>query len=359
MISGPSALSPRRASADTQRSALTREPARSSVDLPSTSGSRFSIDESTRSRDPTRRPKPPPLYPAHSSPSIPPSAASRTLRNVSPTIPSDSPVLATPSRRAGREPSSPITPTPQPGARLGTMRRASASSSALPLSGRAVSPTPIRDTSSPPPLGARSPSTRRATPTRGLSSSSTSNLPLSPVSTRRPSGEMSRPSLEGPARRPSLDAPRPSFRTESPTTSRASSPRALSPTSPYNHRQGLEASTTSLSTHTSVENRELIRAAASLLCRELGRSPTHLRKSGVSEVEVEEIEVRMRNLVRLERIWSKSGTGTASQSTLSSSGLLGANGVLSSGEEKERKYFCEALRDGYVLCQLSFFSPFR
>jgi hypothetical protein len=112
-------------------------------------------------------------------------------------------------------------------------------------------------------------------------------------------------------------------------------------------RSGYSLSTSSLSTPCNPEHRELIRAAASLLCREVGRAHS-LRKIGVSEYDAEEVEVRMRNLARLERIWTKSGTGTTNQSTLAG---LSANGASSSGEEKERRYFCEALRDGYVLCQ--------
>ena len=43
----------------------------------------------------------------------------------------------------------------------------------------------------------------------------------------------------------------------------------------------------------------------------------------------------MRALARLECVWS------SSEST-------------ASGEERERRLFCEALRDGYVLCQCVF-----
>lgn len=61
--------------------------------------------------------------------------------------------------------------------------------------------------------------------------------------------------------------------------------------------------------------------------------------------EWEEVEVRLQPLVRLERIWGKSGSvfgGSASQIQ---------NGSGAGGEERERRVFCEALRDGFVLCQ--------
>ena len=65
-----------------------------------------------------------------------------------------------------------------------------------------------------------------------------------------------------------------------------------------------------------------------------------------------EVEARTRALARLERIWSKSGNNSSSNvptATLSSSGFS------ASGEERERKLFSDALRDGYVLCQCVFF----
>jgi hypothetical protein len=150
------------------------------------------------------------------------------------------------------------------------------------------------------------------------------------------------------ANRPSLDSSRPSYASyaselssNSPATSRAASPRGLSPDpGPYQGGHAYNASSSSLASTPAVlpEHRELLRAAASLLCRELGRSSAQLRRNGFSDQDWEEIEVRMRNLVRLERIWGKGGLAAASAS--------GSN-----GEERERRAFCEALRDGYVLCQ--------
>jgi hypothetical protein len=114
------------------------------------------------------------------------------------------------------------------------------------------------------------------------------------------------------------------------------SARGLTPSpGPYHGHRNRNASSSSLGT-SNQEHRELIRAAASLLCRELGRSAAQLRRIGFSDQDYEEIEVRMRNLVRLERIWGgPQGTGS--------------NGL--AGEERDRRAFTEALRDGYVLCQ--------
>ncbi|KAF9482546.1 hypothetical protein BDN70DRAFT_874898 [Pholiota conissans] len=52
----------------------------------------------------------------------------------------------------------------------------------------------------------------------------------------------------------------------------------------------------------------------------------------------EEVEVRVKELIKEEKVWrnkgSKGGTGRDDES-----------------EERERRIFIEALRDGYVLCQ--------
>lgn len=63
----------------------------------------------------------------------------------------------------------------------------------------------------------------------------------------------------------------------------------------------------------------------------------------------EGVEVRMRSLARLERIWGKSGV-QASSSNVNVNGLS-SSGLSASGEERERRLFTEALRDGFVLCQ--------
>ena len=74
-------------------------------------------------------------------------------------------------------------------------------------------------------------------------------------------------------------------------------------------------------------------------------------------IELEEIELRLRPLARLERIWGKSGSAMSngipntSGSSVTGFGVFGAGGASSMGEDRERRLFSEALRDGYVLCQ--------
>lgn len=109
------------------------------------------------------------------------------------------------------------------------------------------------------------------------------------------------------------------------------------------------ASSTSLVSPANPEHRELIRSAASFLCKEMLKPPSQVNKSSLEPKEWEEVEARLRALARLERIWSRSGAmGSTSQVNVVG---IGGGGVASGGEEKERRLFAEALRDGYVLCQ--------
>jgi hypothetical protein len=89
-------------------------------------------------------------------------------------------------------------------------------------------------------------------------------------------------------------------------------------------------------------HREAVRTATSVLCKEMLR-PSQRASLGVREAE--EVECRMRALARLERVWGKSGPSTNGSMTQVGSGVNMA------GEERERRKFTEALRDGYVLCQ--------
>ncbi|KAJ7066618.1 Pkinase-domain-containing protein [Mycena amicta] len=245
-------------------------------------------------------------------------------------------------RRAVRDasPSPPPTPTPMSGSR-GQIGRSSSSASVNPPL-KSASPVP-RGTS---PIRPRSPSRRVVTPLRSLSSASTSHLPLSssplpsPTSARRPSLDSSR--------RVSIDSPRrPSFREESPSPVR---PRDRTPSTQrpvYTTRQ-LNASTTSLSGPSNPEHRDLIRTATSMLCKEIVKPPAHMARTESGQRDWEQVEVRMRALARLERIWGKSGVGgSASNLTLGQ-----PSGISVGGEERERRLFTEALRDGFVLCQL-------
>lgn len=96
-------------------------------------------------------------------------------------------------------------------------------------------------------------------------------------------------------------------------------------------------STTSL--NASSPYRETIRIASSLLIKHLSRPPPPLRPH-----EWHDVEVRLRALARLERIWGRSGGGGSSTTAVGTTTGLGG------GEERERRLFCETVRDGYVLC---------
>ena len=90
--------------------------------------------------------------------------------------------------------------------------------------------------------------------------------------------------------------------------------------------------------------------ATAVLCKEMLRPGQH---TGFGIRESEEVEVRMRALARLERVWGKSGAyadGNVAQSGATGSGIIGGSASMV-GEERERRLFTEALRDGYVLCQ--------
>ncbi|OCH87395.1 hypothetical protein OBBRIDRAFT_160313 [Obba rivulosa] len=298
------------------------------------------ISSSTASSSKSR---PPPLI-------ISSAALGRSVERSSPGLPE------TPTRRPREGAISPDltppSPTPRGVAALST-RRAAASASHLPLGSPPASPTTPRPNS---PLRARSSS--RTAVHRPLPSASSSHLPSSSTSSGQ-SGR--RPSLD---QRSSLDQQRPTL-TPSPSTSRAASPiatpsrpRAISPTqrnfSPsYSQNRFLNTSTTSLGTSpSSPEFREQIRAASAFLCKEMLKPPSQLSKNSLSTKEWEDVEVRLRALARLERVWGKSGSAMGSTSQLSSVGGLSSSGLSAGGEERERRLFCEALRDGYVLCQL-------
>ena len=241
-----------------------------------------------------------------------------------------------------------------------------------------------------------SPPSRRLGTNRG--SASTSHLPLYPSSPTRARSPTSRhgpatPTLGEKARRPSIDSPpsrRPSVEgaRSALSTSRPSPPssqirsRLATPNSPtrstsptplargYTYSKKLNVSTPSLSSsvpanlsntggsnsNANPEHRDLLRQATSILCRELLKPPGH-NTTGLGSTELDEIERRLRALARLERIWGKSGTTNAngasdtSASVVTGFGVLGAGGPSSMGEDRERRLFSEALKDGYVLCQ--------
>lgn len=267
-------------------------------------------------------------------------------------------------------------------------------------------PTPVRQRDSIDAPGQRgrfevpespSPPSRRLGAARA--SASASHLPLSPSSPTRARSPTSRhgptiPSTGDKARRPSIDSPaprRPSVddRRSALSASRPNSPpsqirprvvtpnlpsRTTSPTPPprgdYTYNRKFNLSAASLSSSVSailnnagnfnstayLEHRDLLRQATSILCKELLKPPGH-NTTGLGVIELEEIELRLRALARLERVWGKSGSVYASGvpntsgSVVTSFGGLGAGGASSMGEDRERRLFSEALKDGYVLCQ--------
>lgn len=288
-----------------------------------------------------------------------------------------SPGASTPTRRNHDLPSPPDTPTPVSKSRNQptgpSSRKAAASSGHLPLNTLDVGSSPRASS----PVRTRSPTPRTArvvTPTqRGLSSSSTSHLPLSRASPsptpRRPSIDVQRRLSVDTAQRPSVDSPRrtsvesprrlsaetPRPTRESPTDDRGSSssrPRAVSPSQrSYAQNRHLNMSSLSLSGPPNPEYRELIRTATSMLCKEMIKIPPHMSRSKSGIKDWEEVEFRTRNLTRSERTWAKGGVYGGSTSNLSSVGGITSSGLSSGGEERERRLFCEALRDGFVLCQ--------
>lgn len=302
-------------------------------------------------------------------------------------------------RRSHDSSSPPDTPTPLSGSRgqLDDPSRTPVAASAthLPLHSSPPStptPTPNRATS---PARARTPLKQVVAPAsyQGFASASVSHLPLNssspptastPATTsvdapRRPSVDASRrgsintpqrPSFDT-SRRPSAEVPR---KTSGETSRRGSIevhrrptaspvPRACSPQStvrpratspsqrtPAYTQNRFNISTASLISPSTPEQREVIRAATSLLCKELRKAPAHLARSDAQK-EWAEVEVRLQPLIRLERVWGKSGGASASSSQVAVGGV-GSIVLSSAGEERERKLFCEALRDGVVLCQL-------
>ncbi|KAH9479372.1 Cytokinesis protein sepH [Psilocybe cubensis] len=273
---------------------------------------------------------------------------------------------STPTRpRKDRDRDTPDTPSPRGNGHLarGTSLRPS------PITPRAAPSSALRPRS--PSAATRS---TQVTPPRGLTSASATHLPLTSSPSPPPTPTRRRPSLD-PSKRPSLDAPRrPSIdatprrssrdspiglrRNESPSPSPVIRPRAISPTQrSYAQNRHFNISSGSLvlsnnhppPTPTRGEDatpRDLIRTATTLICKQVQKPPHHMCRTEQGIRDWEEVEVRTRNLVRLEKGWAKGVASTARRSSVdvTSSGL--------SGEDKERKLFCEALRDGYVLCQL-------
>ncbi|KAH9166815.1 Pkinase-domain-containing protein [Lactarius sanguifluus] len=260
-----------------------------------------------------------------------------------------SPGPSTPTRPGSREPLSPPgTPTPTASrAQLG--KRSSSGTTRFSQDQPPSSPSGSRPKSPSSPHTRAPPSPRVVTP-RGFTSTSTSSLNYPPSYS---SNAIRRSSID--RRSPSPALPRAS----SPST--PSRPRALSPGShhhPQQQHQRAVSPSSAMIRHTNSTSslspvgpsnplhREAVRAATSVLCKEMLR-PGQSASLGLREAE--EVECRMRALARLERVWVRSGASTNGSTTQLGGLSLSAN---MAGEERERRMFTEALRDGYVLCQL-------
>jgi hypothetical protein len=285
-----------------------------------------------------------------SSPSRPRKSRPDPLILSSPSTPSfdrfantPSPAPSTPTRPGIREPLSPPgTPTPTTSSRAqlgkrssGTNRLSQDQPPSSPSASRHKSPSSPRT---------RSPPTSRVVTPRGFTSTSTSSLNYPPSYS---SNALRRSSIDRRSPSPALlRAPSPS----TPTCPRALSPgphpqqhqRLISPSSAMTRHTNASTSSLSLAGPSDPIHREAVRAATSVLCKEILR-PSQSATLGVREAE--EVECRMGALARLERVWGKSGA-SANGSTTQLGGMTS-----SAGGERERRAFAEALRDGYVLCQ--------
>ncbi|PVF92803.1 hypothetical protein CPB86DRAFT_877616 [Serendipita vermifera] len=232
---------------------------------------------------------------------------------------------------------------------MGSLRHASMSSPVLPLS---TNPFALPSSSSTATGSAQatsgSPVRPKVQPRRG-STTSRDKEPITPLQISRPRSLVptspsspTSPNHSTPAGRSVSPqhrnrSPQPRM-TRFPSISTSNLPgssiqRAVSPT--FHSRN---TSTTSL--NSSSPYREVIRTASSLLIKHLARPPPPLKQE-----DWQDVEVRLRALSRLERIWGRSGGGSSATAVGSASGYGG-------GEERERRLFCEAVRDGYVLCAL-------
>lgn len=265
----------------------------------------------------------------------------------------------TPPRRGHSRPRTPDTPTPaSESASLFQHKNATASTNNALLNSPSTSPISSSGSS----IHARSPSIRVPPSQRGSTSASKSNLYLSSNSpfqtTRRPSIDAQRhPSLDSSCRgsidyqrRPSVDH----------RLSGSASPQSASPSSHFRPRaeransfayasnRNFNVSSTSLAPTSTPEQREIVRSAIAILCKEMRRPPSH---PGTKEWE--DVDVRMQPLVRLQRIWGRSG-GTPGESSTPLNNVvagMGSTGLSAGGEDRERRMFSQALRDGFVLCQ--------
>ncbi|KAF8634550.1 hypothetical protein AX17_004140 [Amanita inopinata Kibby_2008] len=307
------------------------------ADTPDAHQGNTALSRERTARHRATKSNPPIIPPSPSTPSLPPKH----------TYVSRSKDRITMDRLDRDLPSPPVTPTTPSESRnhlpRSSSRTAAASSSQVTINASSSSPTtPTRAAS---PIRARPTTTR----TRVVSPSRLSPASDTPSpSPRRSSVEQPRRVLVDAPRRGSLDGP--SHPPQLPHYLRDDSPPPVRrrPNSPA--QQSYAQNRHFNIVPGSFEHRELIRTATSMLCKEMIRPPPHMSKTEWGIKDWEEVERRMRALLRLERVWGKSGAiGTASSSNISASG---PGSLSSAGEERERRLFGEALRDGFVLCQL-------
>ncbi|KIM34115.1 hypothetical protein M408DRAFT_90900 [Serendipita vermifera MAFF 305830] len=237
---------------------------------------------------------------------------------------------------------------------MGSLRHASMSSPVLPLFSNPI----ITHRDAPARQGSSTHATNNVSPVRPRASSRRSSTSRD----REPSSaplQISRPRALAPASPSSPTFPQNSSRATrgvSPPPQRNQSPTSRITRFPSISTSNLPSSSvqrtvspTFYSRNTSTTSliasspfRETIRTASSLLIKHLSRPPPPLKAE-----DWHDVEVRLRALARLERIWGKSGGGGSSTTAVgtTASGFGG-------GEDRERRLFCETVRDGYVLCAL-------
>ncbi|KAG6854033.1 hypothetical protein C0991_011238 [Blastosporella zonata] len=253
-------------------------------------------------------------------------------------------------RRAGRETPSPLPPMPvekDPVDKMRlagfasfitpSMRQGSMSSPSLHLSSQAV-PSPKSRPSIP--ISSSSNSDIHATPTRDRTQRRNSQPP------RR---EIGSPTTLGPHREAVGQTTTGANQTSvSRHRSTKSVPLAGLSTSPT-PRRGVrnDDSGISFSGPPNPEFRDLIRTSSSMLCKEIIKVPPHMSRSESGVKDWEEVEVRTRALARAERIWGKTG-GTSAESTSNLVSSGGGLAISATAEDRERRLFSDALRDGFM-----------
>lgn len=137
---------------------------------------------------------------------------------------------------------------------------------------------------------------------------------------------------------------------------RPSSPPSANPAqrtqSPIYRSHSRNMSTSSITGSTLSPQREALRVASTFIVKEMAKPPPAVLRAssttspygglagapaGAKTDPWDEVERRLAPLVRVERIWGSS--------------TVGGGTISGGGEDRERRIFCEALRDGYVLAQ--------